>query len=151
MELYVLQNMPMMNHLLQEEKYKEIKAVGYYPCKGNILQHLQYCNPYGLNQAVPPENLHVILIGYFMRLIQGLSQSCKITGRTAVERALEIKGSHHVFSGNDRDIVQTELSKVGFQLTWQSDPDLPRTKFSEYLIDPASKDISLLVKSKHMR
>jgi len=69
MEPYVLQNMHMMNCLLWEEKYKEIKAMVYYPCKGNILHYLQYCNPYGLNQAVPPENLHVILIGYFILCI----------------------------------------------------------------------------------
>jgi len=71
--------------------------MGYYPCKGNILLHLQYCNPYGLNQAVPPENLHVILIGYVMHLIQGLSWSFKITGKMATERAMEVKGSHYFF------------------------------------------------------
>jgi len=140
MEPYVLQNMHLMNCLIQEAKYKEIKAMGYYPYQGNILHYLQYCNPYGLNQAVQPENLHAILIGYFMCLIQGLSWSHKITGRMAAQRALEVKGSHYVFSGLDRDIVQIELNEIGFQLTQQSDPDLPRTKFSEYLISPASKD-----------
>jgi len=56
-----------------------------------------------------------------MHLIQGLSWSCKITGRTAAERALEVKGSHYVFSGPDRDFVQMELNEIEVQLTWQSD------------------------------
>jgi len=148
-EPYVLQNMHMMNRLLREEKYGVIKEMGYYPCKGNILLYLQYCNLYGLNQAVPPENLHVILIGCFMHLIQGLSHSHKITGRMAAEQALEVKGSHYVFSSDNRNMVQTELNEIGFQLTWQSDPDLPRTKFSEYLIDLASKDSSTGNKQAH--
>jgi len=54
--------------------YKGIKEMGYYPCKQNILLEPQYCsNGMGLNQAMPLEGLHVILIGYFMYLIQGLS------------------------------------------------------------------------------
>jgi len=53
------------------------------------------------------------------------------------------------FSGDDRDIVQMELNEIGFQLTWQSDPDLPRTKFSEYLIDLASKGSSTGKKQAH--
>jgi len=61
----------------------------------------------------------------------------------AAEKALEVKGSHYAFSHSDGDVVQMELSKIGFQLTQQSDPDLPRTKFSEYLIDLAGKDSSV--------
>jgi len=62
-----------------------------------------------------------------MHLIHGLSQSHKVTGRMAAERALEVKGSHYVLSSPNRDVVQMELTKIGFQLTQQSDLASPRT------------------------
>ncbi len=94
----------------------------------------------GLNQAVPLEGLHVILIGYFMLLIQGLSWCHKVTGAATVARAKEEKGIHYIFSGKDRTVVNIKLKAIGFQLTHQSDPDLPTTNFSTYLIEPESKD-----------
>jgi len=79
---YELWDMHLLKGLLCNENYESIKKMVYYPCKQNILLELQYCNGMGLNQAMPPEGLHVILIGYFMCLIQGLSWSCKVKGTT---------------------------------------------------------------------
>jgi len=84
---YKLRDMHFMKGLLHNENYTEIKKMGYYLCKQNILLELQYCNDKGLNQAVPLEGLHVILIGYFMHLIQGISWCHKVTGATIAARA----------------------------------------------------------------
>ena len=53
------------------------------------------------------------------------------------------------FSGNDRKVVNSELKAIGLQLTHQSDPDLPTTKFTTYLIEPGSKDSSSGTKAGH--
>jgi len=115
-EPYELQDMHLLKGLLHNENYASIKKMGYYPCKQNILLELQYSNGKGLNQAVPPEGLHVTLIGYFMYLIQGLSRCRKVTGATIAARALEVKGTDYVFSGEDRVVVNSELKAIGFQL-----------------------------------
>ena len=46
------------------------------------------------------------------------------------------------FSRKDRIVVNSELKAIGFQLSCQSDLDLPTTNFSSYLIEPESKDSS---------
>ena len=35
-----------------------MKSIGYYPCKGNILYKLQYCDPGRLNHPLPPDTLN---------------------------------------------------------------------------------------------
>jgi len=62
--------MHVLKVLLHAENHNAIKEMGYYPCKQNILIELQYYNPMGLNQAMPSNELHVILMGYFKHLIQ---------------------------------------------------------------------------------
>jgi len=53
-----------------------------------------------------------------------------VKGTTIAARALEEKGTHYVFSGKDRIVVNSELKAIGFQLSRQSDLDLPTTIFS---------------------
>ncbi len=45
------------------EDYQAVKDLGYYPCKDNILLELEYFDPQGMSMALPPENMHVVLLG----------------------------------------------------------------------------------------
>jgi len=65
--------------------------------------------------VVPLKGLHVILIGYFMCLIQGLSWCHKVKGTTMAARAKEEKGTHYVFSRKDSTVVNIELKEIGLQ------------------------------------
>jgi len=52
-----------LKKLLDEENYAGVKAMGFYPCKENILLELEYLDERGMLMALPPESLHVILLG----------------------------------------------------------------------------------------
>jgi len=128
------------------KKYIAIKAMGCYPFMHNIVPELQYCNPMGLNQAVPPEGLHVILIGYFLYLIQGFSQSHKVKGITIAVRAKEEKETHFLFKGCCPDQAEGNWSSI---ISSISHPDLSTTKSSTYLINLESGDSSSQKKKGH--
>jgi hypothetical protein len=104
--------------------------LGFHPCVHNILYELTYCDPLGLNISLPPENLHAIRLGLFMRLLQGFS------------RAKQNRNENHfVFGGLFHNELELDFKKVGYELSQQSDPDLPRTYFpSGYIPNPTKTE-----------
>jgi len=44
----------------------------------NAMLSLQFCEPRGMNMAVPLETLHVVCLGYMVHLLQGSSQIRKM-------------------------------------------------------------------------
>jgi len=94
---YRLRDTRALKKLLDEENYARVKAMGFYPCKDNILLHLEYLDERGMLMALPPESLHVILLGLVPRLIQGLSRARKVDKSSKTSRENEDKGKHYVF------------------------------------------------------
>jgi len=91
------------------------KVNGYYACQYNILNDLQYCDVVGgLNQALPPDILHAILLGYVTRLINGFAHLKKSNN-----------DSMFVFSDACKEEVERDLLAVGRALSKQSDMDMP--------------------------
>jgi len=60
---YCLRDTRVLKKLLDEDNYAGVKAMGFYPCKENILLDLEYLDERGMLMALPPESLHVILLG----------------------------------------------------------------------------------------
>ena len=50
---------------MDDDDYKAVKDLGYYPCKENILLELEFLDPQGMSMALLPENMHVVLLGIF--------------------------------------------------------------------------------------
>jgi len=124
----------------------EAKELGYYPMKDNVFHSLQFCHAKGLNQSTPVEPLHCVLLGLFIRLLQGFNRLRKkgMIDRIAMAHANGqniTNQAHHVFTGDFLEEVECQLSKIGFALRQQCDPDIPRTYFpSGYLPDASAKD-----------
>jgi len=115
--------------------------MGFYPCKENILLDLEYLDERGMLMALPPESLHVILLGLVPWLIQGLSWARKVVQSSKSSQENEDKGKHYVFSGRLKEQIKAELIEIGTKLSRQSNLDMPKTKcLSGYLIDPEKKD-----------
>ena len=51
-----------------------MKQVGYYPLKNNIFHQLEFCHKRGINASTPVEPLHCVLLGLFIRLLQGFNR-----------------------------------------------------------------------------
>jgi len=118
-----------------------LKVNGYYACQYNILYDLQYCDVVGgLNQALPPDILHAILLGYVTRLLNGFAGLKKSNN-----------DSMFVFSDAYKEEVERDLLAVGRALSKQSDMDMPRTHFpSGYMPNPQkNKDNSSGKKNAH--
>ncbi len=94
---YHLHDTCVLEKLLHEQNYAGVKAMGFYPCKKNILLDLEYLDECGMLMALPPESLHVILLGLVPWLIQGLSQAQKVVQSSKSSRENEDKGKHYVF------------------------------------------------------
>lgn len=122
-------------------------AIGFHPCHDNIFYRLTYCDPNGINSSLPPESLHVVLLGCAVRVINGFSRSTQDPDTSNPNSA----GKYPlVFSPKFLKDVENGLLSVGKQLAKQCDPDLPRTKFaSGYLPDPRSDDGTTAKKSGH--
>jgi len=88
-----------LKKLLDEENYAALKAMGFYPCWENILLDLEYLDEHGMLMALPPESLHVILLGLVPQLIQGLSWARKVNQSSKSSCKNEDKGKHYVLSG----------------------------------------------------
>jgi hypothetical protein len=137
------------------------KDIGYYPCKHNILQELQFCDPLGFNIATPPEVLHAVLLCHGTRSLNAFSRLTKYTpssmsiqsGRSkqsiqntnnndSNEEETNInKKNYYVFTGKYKELVEVEMKNIGLQLSRQSDPDRPRSHFpSGYLPAPNKID-----------
>jgi len=56
-----------------------LKSIGYYPCQTNVFYRLQHCDTRGLNQSLPPDILHAVLLGNVTRLINGFAHLKKLT------------------------------------------------------------------------
>jgi len=97
---YQLHDMHLLKKLLDEENYAGVKAMGFYPCRENILLDLEYLDERGMLMALPPESLHVILLGLVPWLIQGLSQACKVDQSSKSSQENEDKGKHYFFLEN---------------------------------------------------
>ena len=113
---------------------------------------LQFCEPRGMNMAVPLETLHVICLGYMVHLLQGFSQIQKLVKTTKEKQSEEEKGTHYVFSGDYQTEAKSQLIVIGEYLTHQPDPNSLRTNFpSGYLIelDKKKKDSSSGKKQGH--
>ncbi len=132
---YQLRDTCLLKQLLDEENYAGVKA-GFLSLQGNILLDLEYLDEHGMLMALPPESLHVILLGLVPRLIQGLSQARKFDKSSKSSQENEDKGKQYVFSGKLKQQIKAELIEIGTKLSRQSDPDMPKTKnLSDYLID----------------
>ncbi len=115
--------------------------MGFYPCKENILLDLEYLDERGMLMALPPESLHVILLGLVPWLIQGLSWARKVVQSSKSSQENEDKGKHYVFSGRLKEQIKAELIEIGTKMSRQSDLNMPKTKIlSSFLIDPEKKD-----------
>ena len=60
---YELCDTQVLKQYMEDEDYEAIKDLGYYPCKENILLDLEFLDPWGIIMALPPENMHVVLLG----------------------------------------------------------------------------------------
>jgi len=76
------------------------KDLGYYPMKQNIFHHLQFCHAKGVNQSAPVEPLHCVLLGLFIRLLQGFNRLQKkgMIDRIAEAHANGQKNKHIMYS-----------------------------------------------------
>jgi len=45
---------------------RKLDKMGYHACKYNVLYELEYCDPGGLDLAVPPKNLYTVLLGLYV-------------------------------------------------------------------------------------
>jgi hypothetical protein len=124
-----LHDSTLLHQLILNDK-EEMKRRGFHPCVHNILYELTYCHPKGLSMSLPPENLHAILLGLYVRLLQGFA-------RSKHERI----DNQYVFTGSLLPQIEMDLKILGKQLSQQSDPDLPRTHFpSGYIPDPRKSE-----------
>jgi len=64
-----------LKELIDDKEYTEVKRTGFYPCKEYLLLDLEYLEECGLLMALPPESLHLILLGLVQFFIQGLSST----------------------------------------------------------------------------
>ena len=116
--------------------YDAVNNMEYYPCMNNAMLSLQFCEPRGMNMAVPLQTLHVICLGYMVHLLQGYSQIQKLVKTTKEKQSGEEKGTHHVFSRDYWTEAKSRLIVIGEYLTHQLDPNRPHTNFpSGYLIE----------------
>ncbi len=60
---YVLHDTWVLKQYMDDEDYKAVKDLGYYPCKENVLLDLEYLDLWGMSMALSPENMHVVLPG----------------------------------------------------------------------------------------
>jgi len=87
--------------------------MGYYPCMNNAMLSLQFCEPRGMNMAVPPETLHVVCLGYMVHLLQGFSWIRKLVKTTKQKQSEEEKGTHHMFSSDFWTEAKSQLIVIG--------------------------------------
>jgi len=140
---YELCDTQVLKQFMEDEDYEAVKDLGYYPCKENILLEVEFLDPRGMSMALPPENMHVVLLGIFPQLIHGLSRVRKVIQKSKQTREAEEKGVHYVFNSKDfKDESRAELRRIGGLLMWQPDPNKVKTLFPEsgYLIDIDKKD-----------
>jgi len=90
--------------------------MGYHACKYNVLYEMEYCDPGGLNLPVPPENLHTVLLGLYVQQLQGFARVKQLVNK-----------GYYVFTESYLEEIERDLKQVGFQLSQQSDPELPKT------------------------
>jgi len=115
-----------------------MKQVGYYPLKNNIFHQLEFCHERGINASTPVEPLHCVLLGLFIRLLQGFNR-LRRDDMTIPESSN--REAHFIFTGVYKDKVQSYLKNIGYLLRQQCDPDMPRTFFpSGYLPDAHDDD-----------
>ena len=77
-----------------------------------------------MSMALLPENMHVLLLGIFPRLIHGLSWVCKVIQKSKKTHEAEEKGLHYVFNAKEfKDESRVELRRIGGLLMQQPDPD----------------------------
>jgi hypothetical protein len=118
----------LIRHKLDNQP-RTLKEIGYYACRENILYRMEYCDSLGCNAAMCPDILHAVLLGWYTRAIQGFSRLKRISASQL-----------DVFSPQYREHVESSLRIVGKSLAHQSDPDLPRTHFTnEYLPSTTGK------------
>jgi len=80
-----------------------LKLIGYYACLQNALYEIQYCDTIGgLNQALPPDILHAVLLGWVTRLINGFARLKKIEN-----------DKMYVFSDAYKEEIERDLLAVG--------------------------------------
>jgi len=73
-----------------------------FVCQNNILYQLEYCDIGGLNQSLPPDILHAVLIGYVTRLLNGFAQLTK-----------DCNDFMFVFSDTYKEEVERDLLSAG--------------------------------------
>jgi len=99
--------------MMLKDNPAQLKSMGYYACQSNVLYQLQFCDTSGLNQSLPPDILHAVLLGYVTRLINGFAH------------LKNGSNTHFVFSELYKEEVKRDLSSVGRALSKQSDMNLP--------------------------
>jgi len=122
------------------------RNMGYYAFKDNVFHQLHFCHNYGVNQSTPVEPLHCVLLGLFIRLLQGLNRLRRHDmGANNLpdddSEDTEVQAAHLIFTGKYKQIVTSDFLQIGFQLRQQCDTDIPRTYFpSGYLPNASDKD-----------
>jgi len=114
---YCLCDTRVLKKLLKEENYTGVKAMGFYPCRENILLDLEYLDERGMLMALPPESLHVILLGLVPQLIQGLSWARKVVQSSKSSWENEVKGKHYVFPRKFKEQIKADLIQIGTKLS----------------------------------
>ena len=113
-----------------------MKNIGYYPVKNNIFT--KFCHSHGVNASTPVEPLHCVLLGLFIRLLQGFNQLRREDMQIPESSSHE---AHFIFTGVYKDAMQSYLKCIGFIWNQQSDPDMPHTFFpSGYLPNVHDED-----------
>jgi len=130
-----------LKKLLDEENYAALKAMGFYPCWENILLDLEYLDEHGMLMALPPESLHIILLGLVPQLIQGYPRHARLINLVNHHARMRIKENIMFYLEKLKNQTKAELIDIRTKLSRQCDPDMPKTKIlSGYLIDPDKPD-----------
>ena len=122
-EPYKVTNSHLLLERLSNNPYS-MKNIGYYPVKNNIFHQLEFCHSCGVNASTPVEPLHCVLLGLFIRLLQGFNWLRREDMQIPESSSRE---AHFIFTGVYKDAVQSYLKCIVFILHQQSDPDMPCT------------------------
>jgi len=91
---------------------KCIKEIGYNSIKDNIFHQLTFCHNYGVNMSTPVEPLHGILLGLFIRLMQGFNHLRRLRKENSTNQG----DPYLVFTGVYKDVVECDLKTIEFLL-----------------------------------
>jgi len=102
-EPYELTNSHLLVEWLSSDPYS-MKSIGYYPVKNNIFHKLEFCHSHGVNASTPVEPLHCVLLGLFIRLLQGFNW---LQGEDMKIPESSTRETHFIFTGVYKEAVQT--------------------------------------------